>query len=258
VSINGYFVEIKPTLLGRIQENPTLIETVALRQLDLQGLSTGDIEAIIGAWSPERQQYVRAVLSVDVNAIVAALKTMLPGKQRQTMQAHYLSMTTEQLSKEAADLRSRLLAQPTISGAQKKSKGLGKQGVDIGARICVYKAWGGLHYLLSKTMPLEEESFALAILGGREIGNDIGYGPARYLEESQVKRVAAALPTVTLEILRQGYDASAMDKAGIYPGRWRDAHDSESVDWLFHAFEVLLMFYKTAAGRSNAVVKYLI
>jgi hypothetical protein len=178
-------------------------------------------------------------------------------------QAHYSAMTKEDLLKQAAEKRegfikaARQIQSVWRSAAQKKVGDRPIPDGDLGERICIDKAWGGLHYLLCSVMDAGRKPLGLAVLGGTEIGEDHGYGPARYLSASRVKAVAAALSTVTHETLRQRYDAAAMNEAGVYPGRWDDGHNSDSLDWLLQAFDDLRHFYQRAADRGNAVIKYL-
>jgi hypothetical protein len=261
MSISSQLVEIKPQLLRSIQQDPSLVNAVMLPAMSLP--SQGDVDAFIGLLSPAKQQHIRAVLSADVTAITAALRKLVPRKQWQVMQAHYTAMTKEQLLKEAAEKRRALiqaarevqsLRPPT---AQEK---LGEPPIpvgDLGERIDIGKAWGGLHYLLSRAVEAGRKPLNLAVLGGTEIGEDRGYGPARYLSTPQVNAVATALSAITHDALRQYYDAAAMNKAEVYPGRWDGGHDSDNLDWLLRAFDDLRYFYVGAADRGNAVIKIL-
>jgi hypothetical protein len=264
MSMSSYFVEIRPELLKRLQQEPSLVATVVYQELSDRGSpSDSDADAMLRSWTPAQQQYFRAVQSADADAIVAALKKLVPKKQWQLMQAHISSRTKEQLFKEAAESRERLAGVAggfqSILGRVARGEAGGRQipDGDLGERMCIDKAWGGLHFLLCSVMDPSRRPLGLAVLGGTEIGEDHGYGPARYLTTSRVKAVAAALSTVTHDTLRQRYDAAAMNEAGVYPGRWDNGHRSDSVDWLLQPFDELLKFYQRAAGRGNAVLKYL-
>ena len=264
MSMNGHFVEIKPRLLKRLQKEPSLVATIVYPELSDRGSpSDSDADAMIRSWTPARQQYFRAVQSADADAIVAALKKLVPRKQWQVMQAHISSRTKEQLLKDAAESRERLAEAAhgfqSILGrvAREKAGGRPIPYGDLGERICIDKAWGGLQYLLSRTMDTGRKPLGLAVLGGTEIGDDHGYGPARYLNASRAKAVAAALSTVTHETLRQRYDAAAMNEAGAYPGRWDDLPDSENLEWLLQAFDEVCRFYRGAADHGKAVIKSL-
>ena len=195
--------------------------------------------------------------------MVAALKKLVPRKQWQIMQVHISSMTKEQLLEQAAESREKLVNasrgyRSILRQAARENTGDGSiPDGHLGERMCIDKAWGCLHYLLSRAMDIGRKPLGLAVLGGTEVGDDHGYGPASYLSDLQVKAVAAALSTVTHETLRQHYDAAAMNEAAVYPGRWDDGHTGDSLDWLLQAFDELRHFYRGAADRGNAVIKYL-
>ena len=264
MSMSSHFVEISPVLLKRLQEEPSLVATVVYPELSDRGSpSDSDADAMIRSWTPAQQQYFRAVQSADTDAIVAALKKLVPRKQWQLMQAHISSRTKEQLLKAAAESRERLTETArgfqSILGRVAREKAVGRSipDGDLGEQICIDKAWGGLHYLLSRGMDTGRKPLGLAVLGGTEIGDDHGYGPARYLSASRVKAVAAALSTVTHGTLRQHYDGAEMNEAKVYPGRWDDLPDSDSLNWLLQVFDEVCRFYQDAADHSNAVIKSL-
>jgi hypothetical protein len=118
----------------------------------------------------------------------------------------------------------------------------------------VDKAWHGLHYLLTGTADGGEGPAALAILGGEEIGEDLGMGPARFLTPSQVREVAAALAGITDAELRARFDPQRMQALDIYPDViWvRDGDDA--FDYLMDNFAPLVEFYADAAARGDGVI----
>jgi hypothetical protein len=262
MSMISHFVEISPKLLKQLQQTPSLVATVTYPELSDSGLaSDNDADAMIRSWSPAQQQYYRAVQSADADAIIIALKKLVPKKQWQSMQARVSRMTKEELLKGAADSRERLTE--TARGFRSILKGArgqtGSQTIPDGAlgeRLSIDKAWGGLRYLLCR-VDSDRKSLGLAVLGGTDIGDHTGYGPARYLSPPRVKAVAAALSTVTHEALRQHYDAADMNAAVVYPGRWDDGDNNDSLDWLLHAFDELRHFYHGAADRGKAVIQYI-
>jgi hypothetical protein len=264
MSMNGHFVEIKPRLLTRLQQEPSLVATVVYPELaDKAPPSDSDVDAMIRSWSPAQQQYFRAVQSADADAIVAALKTLVPRKQWLLMQTHICSTTKEQLLQEAAESKERLAEVArgfqSILGraAEENAGGQSIPDGDLGARLCIDKAWDGLDHLLCSAMDTYRGPLDLAVLGGREIGDDYGYGPARYLDAWEVRAVAAALSTVTRDTLRQHYDAVAMNEAEVYPGRWDDPPNGDNLDWLLQAFDEVSRFYQGATDHRNAVIKSL-
>src|ERR1043166_1734378 len=52
------------------------------------------------------------------------------------------------------------------------------------------KSWHGLHYLLAQDPTKTQAGAGQAILGGKEVGKDVGYGPARILSPKEVAAIA--------------------------------------------------------------------
>src|SRR5262245_36837129 len=69
------------------------------------------------------------------------------------------------------------------------------------------KSWHGIHYLLTGTAWEIGEGAGAAILGGDEVGEDGGYGPARLVRPEAVRAVAAALSALDVETLRSRFKA---------------------------------------------------
>lgn len=115
------------------------------------------------------------------------------------------------------------------------------------------KAWHGIHYLLTGSAKATRDPASLAVLGGKEIGADLGYGPARLLSPSQVKEVAAVLRRQTPEELRAKYAPKRMEKLEIYPDIWvRDGNEAR--DYLIDYYQKLARFYERAASAGQAVI----
>jgi len=138
--------------------------------------------------------------------------------------------------------------------AERAGKVLGeRQQTDEPAvnRISLDKAWHGLHYLLCGAAEPLPGPLGQAIFGGTEIGDDMGYGPARCFTAAETADIARALQAPGLEsTLRGRFDPDAMEKLGVYPGGW----GAEGPDWLIAAFADLRDFYSAASAAGQAVV----
>ena len=120
-----------------------------------------------------------------------------------------------------------------------------------GHSVSLDKAWHGLHYLLCGAPEPVPGPLGQAVFGGSEIGEDQGYGPARYFSPAQVAEIASALQAQGLEReLRARFDGPAMTQLGIYPGGW----ETDDGDWLIEAFHTLRDFYAAASKAEQAVV----
>jgi len=121
--------------------------------------------------------------------------------------------------------------------------------------IDIDKAWHGIHFLLANDPWGGEPPLANAVLGGTEIGDDVGYGPARYLNPDEVRAVADTLKQITSQDFRNRYDARKLLDNEIYPQIWHD--DDDAVGYLVAAYDSLRTYYLDAAAKGNAMLKFL-
>src|SRR3972149_2141215 len=69
---------------------------------------------------------------------------------------------------------------------------------------------------------LDNASEAKLIYGGTEIGQDVGYGPGRYLTPAEVRAAAGGLAKISRDVLVKRYNPREMDDGGGYPSMWSD------------------------------------
>ncbi len=112
------------------------------------------------------------------------------------------------------------------------------------------KMWHAIHFLLVDGE--EDRVAAQAVLGGTEIGDDVGYGPVRYLVPGEVEAVAAHLDGTPFETLAARFDPDRMNGLGIYPEEWDE--DGVLEEELAPAYERLVAFYRVAAERGEVVL----
>jgi Domain of unknown function (DUF1877) len=114
------------------------------------------------------------------------------------------------------------------------------------------KSWHVVQYLLTGTAWEVGEGAGAAVLGGKEIGEDGGYGRARLLAPDAVRVVADGLDALDIETLRARFDPAALASADIYPNIWADgAHD---FDGYAASVDELHRFYRAAAANGQAVL----
>lgn len=119
------------------------------------------------------------------------------------------------------------------------------------------KAWHGIHYLLTGEAWGGKAPLAWAVLGGKEIGEDVGYGPARYLMPVQVDAVAQSLAEVDEAQFRARYQPRTMDQAQIYPSGIWERDGADGLDYLAQYYKELVQFYSEAAARGDGVLLWL-
>jgi hypothetical protein len=115
------------------------------------------------------------------------------------------------------------------------------------------KMWHAIHFLITGQEWEGDPPLSLAVFGREEIGEDGGYGPARYLTPEEVRTVSAALATITTEELRRRFDPEAFEAAEIYPGVW-DEDPDELFEEIESYFSGLVAYYRDAASRGNAML----
>lgn len=132
---------------------------------------------------------------------------------------------------------------------------LKEAAVGVGA-LDLDKAWNGIHWILTGEIAGGDPPLSKIIYGGTEIGEDMGYGPARYLTAQDVREVADALSVLPRDSLRQRYDPAAMDEAGVYPSGWADEPE-EGLTWLLERFDLMAPYFQDAAKKGNAILTFL-
>ena len=116
------------------------------------------------------------------------------------------------------------------------------------------KSWHAIHFTLNGKAWEGEGPLSHVILGGTEIGEDVGYGPARYLTPEQVQEAASALKGVSPEEFGARFNHSALTAAEIYPEMWQDG---DGLEYVKGHYSELRDFYLAAAGRGDSVLIYL-
>jgi hypothetical protein len=140
--------------------------------------------------------------------------------------------------------------------ADDKTGGLLAADDDDEAIVDLDKAWHGVHFLLTGTAWDPSPPLGLAIQGGRPIGPELHYGPARFLDAGQVEVVATALAAVDLEQIRERFDPTQFESQEIYPtGIWSEEDILD--EYLLPNLRLLTDFYSAAAAKGATVVQIL-
>ena len=91
------------------------------------------------------------------------------------------------------------------------------------------------------------------MLGGRELGEDLGYGPMRLLEPDEVASISTALAAQDRCTLAGRFDRGRMEALQIYPtGIWDEQDVLDA--YLLPSLEELAGLYARAAASGQPVV----
>ena len=141
--------------------------------------------------------------------------------------------------------RAQILNELQSVGVRLPGENPGKEGLSL------EKSWHSLHYLLTGKAEEAPPPLGNAILGGMPIGDQMGYGPARFLTPEQVREVSLALNAVTMDDLFARFDIELMSEANIY------ACEGEEIEQVQYYFVNLTRYYNDAATKGNAILLYL-
>ena len=117
------------------------------------------------------------------------------------------------------------------------------------------KGWHGVHFLLARTTGEPTPPPGDAVLGGTEVGQDLGHGPLRIMTAAEASRTAQALLQLDLAALGKNTSSTDLDNAQIYPGGWRT---HESLQWLLDCTKDLVAYYQAAASRERGMLLFLL
>ncbi len=120
----------------------------------------------------------------------------------------------------------------------------------------VDKAWHAIHFVLNGQVWGGEGPLGQAVMGGEEIGDDIGYGPARFLTPGEVRDIAHALVHLSPAQFSERFNARALHEAEIYPQIWLTEGELAR-DFVVDHYRLMMDFYRDAAGRGDGALLFL-
>jgi hypothetical protein len=246
MSMMGRFVQVSPDRLKQIIDDPSGVEELFASDQAAQAMPK-----LMGAMQERLKGRAPQMFAASIASMPPEIRDRL------TQSLKNLGMDPDALARgeggdDLAKLMSermqklglRLPGQPPASGGSAKASGKG-------ASISLEKAWHGVHYLLCGKLEPGTDLASQAVMGGTEVGDDLGYGPARYFEASEVAALAGELSRPNLEAeMMARWDRDKMAQLGIYPGGFEPDDDQ----WLMKAFRDLRQFYVDASAAKLCVV----
>lgn len=248
MSMMGRFVQVSPDRLRQILDDPSGVEELFVSEQVSQG-----VPKMMEALSGVLQSRAPKILSASMGAMDPATR------ERITKGLKAAGVDVDALARgEGGDTLVKLMAERgrtlmRMAGQANRppTSGGGAQASGKGASISLDKAWHGVHYLLCGKVEPGTDLASQAVIGGTEIGEDLGYGPARYFDADKVVEIARELTRPNLEAeMTARFDPAQMAKLGIYPSQFLAADRQ----WLMDAFRQLRQFYVDASAANLAVV----
>lgn len=117
------------------------------------------------------------------------------------------------------------------------------------------KAWHAIHFILNGSAWEGELPLFNTILGGAELGEDLGVGPVRYLTDEEVKCVALSLSNLSEQELKSRFDPDMMNALEIYPAL--DWNRQDEPEYVFAYLEQVIDYYLDASRKNNAMLLYI-
>jgi hypothetical protein len=121
----------------------------------------------------------------------------------------------------------------------------------------IEKSWQAIHFVLNGDPWRGSGPLNNVVMGGKEVGDDLGYGPARILSADGVKQTAGALGGLTAGQFAQKGAACGFASAEIYVYSDEDPTDQDIVEELTDYFEELKVFFREAAQRGDGMLLYI-
>ncbi len=118
--------------------------------------------------------------------------------------------------------------------------------------LAIEKSWQAIHFVLNGDPWKGRGLLFNAVLGGTEIGEDLGYGPPRYLDPFKVVQTSTALDRISDEEFKK--KASAADFAGKDIYVYGDRLSPGDLEELIHFFGQIRAFFRAAADKGNGIL----
>jgi hypothetical protein len=116
------------------------------------------------------------------------------------------------------------------------------------------KSWHALHYILNGDAWDGEFPLNFLASGGEEIGEDMGYGPARFLNAAETQILKTELDKITVADFENKFDPQALTTSEIYPAiDWAD----DTRPWLTDSYKSIKDYIEDAVTSKKGIYIYL-
>jgi Domain of unknown function (DUF1877) len=248
MSMMGRFVQVSPDRLKEILDDPSDVE-----ELFASEPVSHAMPKLMGALQGQLQRQTPQMLAASMAAMPPEVRERLAQSLKNRgidpdalARGEGGDALAKLMAQRLQELKAHFPSQPPPSG------GSAQPSKKAGASLSIDKAWHGVHYLLCGKAEPGSDLASQAIMGGTEVGEDLGYGPARYFDANEVAAIARELSRPNLEAeMDARWDPDKMESLGIYPGQFIATEDRQ---WLMDSFRKLRQFYVDASAAKLAVV----
>lgn len=124
--------------------------------------------------------------------------------------------------------------------------------------LSIEKSWQAIHFLLNAD-PWKCTAGPLgnAVLGGRDVGEDMGYGPARFLTPEEVSATATALEAIDTEQFANRVTQADFRSADIYVFSEENPKDPDIVAELVGYYGEIRSLFRDAASKQHGMLLYI-
>lgn len=117
----------------------------------------------------------------------------------------------------------------------------------------VDKAWHAVHFTLTGDPWNTDGVLGSVVLGGEPFGEDVGYGPARWLSPNAVEAAARELADLTPEAVAARVSVESMRQHEIYPQLWdRDPVAEQLIEFVVDAYSEIRIRFAEAQQPGRA------
>jgi hypothetical protein len=96
--------------------------------------------------------------------------------------------------------------------------------------VDLHKSWQILHYVFTGTPDGGPAPLNLLLVGGEEVGEDMGYGPARLIDARAMQDFAHALKAFDVDKVLARLDVAGMASAGVYCVHEDDEEEGQLIE----------------------------
>jgi len=118
--------------------------------------------------------------------------------------------------------------------------------------LAIEKSWQAIHFVLNGDPWKGSGAVFNAVLGGSEVGEEMGYGRPRYVNPFQVVQTSTALDRMTDDEFKKKAQAANFAGKGIYV--YGDRLSADDLEELLYYFRQIRAFFRSAADKGQGIL----